>query len=143
MVLLESEASRVLLGAAVSEDKISAGYVGLRMDDFASVEASKADVSEVDQTLTPEGLELVSEVPEVATAVSVSLRNLMWVVLEGTKALLEVTTSGPRAWEVVVIAAALTEEELPSKERLSASKVCAKIETLFVIHFVSSELSSV
>lgn len=95
--------------------------------------------------VAPVGLWFVSEVPEMDVSISViQVVSLMWVMLKATESLAGVAMSGPRACELVRTPAELSEEELLSEDRDSASvEVCAKVKRSSVIFLASSELSSV
>lgn len=92
-------------------------------------------------------LVFVSEVSEMMADVSISVIqvvSLMWVILKATKSLAGAAVSGPRACELLRTPAELSEEELLSEDRCSASlEVCAKVKRSIVIILASSELSSV
>lgn len=93
------------------------------------------------------GLRFASGVPDMLTDVSISVMqvvSLRWVMLKATKSLAGVTVSGPRTCELLRTPPELSEEELLSEDRCSASvEDCAKVRRSTVIFLVSSELSSV
>lgn len=141
MPLVGSVASRVVTRVTDSEvlvvDKVSVEAVVLGMFGSGSVELDKADVSEVDRAVTSVGLwSVFISVMQLVTSI--------WVMLKATKSLAGVATSGVRACEPVRTPTKLSEEELLSEDRLSASvEVCAIVKRSIVIFLASSELSSV
>lgn len=101
-------------------------------------------VSKVDKAVAPVGPWLVSE---AMTDVSISVMqvvSLIWVMLKATKSLAGVAISDPRTCELARTPAELSEEELLSEDRCSASvEVYAKVKRSIVIFLASSELSSI